>query len=80
MHGKECGRVFSIEDLFKIGAPESDVVKQRKKLENLNVALNKSLKWCATPECETTVKKPCCCKYKALCATCNNSICFKCGD
>ena len=44
------------------------------------VGKNKSLKWCARPGCEMTVKKPrCCCKRRAICK-CGFETCWKCGD
>ena len=41
--------------------------------------MSKNLKYCPTPDCDTVLKKPCCCKNKALCSTCTKSICFKCS-
>lgn len=48
--------------------------------QDVVVGSNAKLKWCSTPNCETVIKRPgCCCKRKALCITCGNHTCFKCG-
>ena len=60
--------------------PKEVIVKIRKRIEDLAVVKDKSLKWCPTPDCNTAVKKPCCCKKRAICAKCGNDMCFRCNS
>ena len=48
--------------------------------EDVRVGKSNKLKWCARPGCENTVRRPGCCKRRAICNSCGFETCFKCGD
>lgn len=80
MKGTDCPSLYSINDLHELEVPIKAIVQLRTRIENLVIAKDKNLKWCSTPDCFTVVKKPCCCKDKAMCTKCGNEMCFKCNS
>ena len=71
-----CKFNYTIDDLFDLKVPQKAIVMFRQQIENLKVAKDKSLKWCPTPDCHSQVKKPCCCKNRAMCTECAHEMCF----
>lgn len=69
-----------MDDFHRLEVPNAVIILIRKKVEEVQIAKDNKLKWCPTPECNSVIKKPGCCKRRAICTKCGNDMCFKCNS
>ena len=52
MQGYDCDAVYKIDDLHELEVPRDVIVKVRKRIQEVEIAKDKKLKWCPTPDCK----------------------------
>ena len=74
-----CELHFTLKQIEALGVSEKLTNIFKKTNEQFLVAANKRIKYCPTPDCDSLLHKPCCCRNRAMCAVCAKPSCFKCG-
>ena len=69
----QCRLKFKDADVKQF-APEELFNKYKLFLKNIKIELDKNLKWCPKPECNTAIEKA-----SQTCNTCGTVICWECG-
>jgi hypothetical protein len=65
-----CTNKYNVNHLTNLGVSSQTLRNFKKIDEDFRVALSKNLKFCPSADCGTVIKKPCCCKNKAVCTAC----------